>query len=65
MVNGRHVSHHFDVSIWINCPPDLALQRAKKRIGQPQNVAEAIYAVMTNGFMSGSTLYVDGGQRLT
>jgi uridine kinase len=22
---------HFDISIWINCPPDLALQRAKKR----------------------------------
>ena len=35
-----------------------------RRIGRPQDVAEAIETTMTNGFMSGSVLYVDGGQRL-
>lgn len=34
------------------------------RIGTPEDVAEAIVAVMGNGFITGSTSYVDGGQRL-
>jgi len=35
-----------------------------RRIGQPEDIAKAIESVVTNGFMSGSTVYVDGGQRL-
>jgi NAD(P)-dependent dehydrogenase (short-subunit alcohol dehydrogenase family) len=32
-----------------------------KRIGQPEDVADAILMLMTNPFMTGSTLFVDGG----
>jgi NAD(P)-dependent dehydrogenase (short-subunit alcohol dehydrogenase family) len=35
-----------------------------RRIGQPEDIAQAIESVIANGFMSGSTVYVDGGQRL-
>lgn len=35
-----------------------------RRIGTPDDVAAAIVAVLSNGFISGSTSYVDGGQRL-
>jgi len=32
-----------------------------RRIGQPEDVAEAILMLMTNPFTTGSTLFVDGG----
>lgn len=35
-----------------------------RRIGTPEDIAEAIVAVLGNGFVSGSTFFVDGGQRL-
>jgi NAD(P)-dependent dehydrogenase (short-subunit alcohol dehydrogenase family) len=31
------------------------------RVGQPEDVAEAILMLMTNPFTTGSTLFVDGG----
>ncbi|MCR4267892.1 SDR family oxidoreductase [Nitratireductor sp. ZSWI3] len=34
------------------------------RIGRPVDIAQAIEAVMRNGFMSGTVVHVDGGQRL-
>lgn len=34
------------------------------RIGQPGDIAQAIESVMTNGFISGTVIHVDGGQRL-
>ncbi|HEY9253867.1 MAG TPA: SDR family oxidoreductase [Stenotrophomonas sp.] len=34
------------------------------RIGRPEDIAQAIAAVMRNGFMSGTVVHVDGGQRL-
>lgn len=34
------------------------------RIGQPSDIAHAIESVMRNGFMTGTVVHVDGGQRL-
>lgn len=34
------------------------------RIGQPDDIAKAIEAIIHNGFMSGTVVHVDGGQRL-
>jgi NAD(P)-dependent dehydrogenase (short-subunit alcohol dehydrogenase family) len=36
-----------------------------RRIGQPEDVAQAILLVATNPFMTGVTLNVDGGGRFT
>lgn len=63
-----------ETPIWQQVIPDrtkreetFAAMRAKipaRRLGQPEDIAQAIESVVTNGFMSGSTVYVDGGQRL-
>jgi NAD(P)-dependent dehydrogenase (short-subunit alcohol dehydrogenase family) len=34
-----------------------------RRVGQPQDVAQAVLFVMTNPFVTGSVLHVDGGGR--
>ncbi len=34
------------------------------RIGQPRDIAQAILAVVGNGFITGTVLHVDGGHRL-
>lgn len=34
------------------------------RIGQAGDIAQAIESVMRNGFISGTVVHVDGGQRL-
>lgn len=34
------------------------------RVGMPDDIAQAIEAVMHNGFISGTVVHVDGGQRL-
>ncbi|MER5907127.1 hypothetical protein ABT150_44930 [Streptomyces mirabilis] len=34
------------------------------RIGTPEDVAQAVVLALTNAFMTGVTLPVDGGQRL-
>ena len=36
-----------------------------KRIGQPQEIAEAVLLLVSNGFITGAVLDVDGGARLT
>ena len=63
-----------ETPIWEEIMPDTAQREARfqamrekipaRRIGQPDDIAHAIETVIHNGFMSGSTLYVDGGQRL-
>jgi NAD(P)-dependent dehydrogenase (short-subunit alcohol dehydrogenase family) len=62
-----------DTPLWKNIMSDerkaeafsaMSAKIPARRIGTPQDVAEAIETSMTNGFMSGSVLYVDGGQRL-
>lgn len=34
-----------------------------QRIGQPQEVAEAVIMLMNNGFINGEVLHIDGGER--
>lgn len=34
------------------------------RIGQPEDIADAILFLMRNGFVTGTVLHVEGGQRL-
>lgn len=36
-----------------------------RRIGAPEDIGEAAILAMTNTFMTGLTLHVDGGERLT
>jgi NAD(P)-dependent dehydrogenase (short-subunit alcohol dehydrogenase family) len=43
---------------------EMAKRLPVRRIGQPADIADAIAAVMENGFMTGSVVHVDGGQRL-
>lgn len=35
-----------------------------KRIGKPEDVADAALFLMTNGYITGTTLHIDGGHRL-
>jgi NAD(P)-dependent dehydrogenase (short-subunit alcohol dehydrogenase family) len=47
--------------------PLLAMQAARlpvKRIGTPEDIAEAVLFLMKNGFVTGITLVVDGGHTL-
>ena len=42
----------------------IAAKLPVRRIGSPQEIAEAVLFLMSNGFMTGSTLLVDGGDAL-
>jgi NAD(P)-dependent dehydrogenase (short-subunit alcohol dehydrogenase family) len=63
-----------ETPIWENIMPDetkreaiLDAMRAKipaRRLGKPEDIAQAIELIIMNGFISGSTMDVDGGQRL-
>ena len=44
---------------------DLAGRLPARRIGTPDDIAEAFASVMRNGFITGTVLQVDGGHRLT
>ncbi len=35
-----------------------------RRVGTPDDLGDAIWLLLTNGFVTGTTLYVDGGHRL-
>ena len=35
-----------------------------KRIGKPEDIAETVLYLMSNGYTTGSTLYVEGGVML-
>ena len=49
-------------------PPELAESRARqnllKRIGSPDDVAQAILYLVDAGFVTGSTIFVDGGRMI-
>ena len=57
---------------WNGMPPaeraaffkDLGAKLPARRVGQPEDLAQAIVAVMTNGYITGTVLHVDGGHRL-
>lgn len=44
---------------------EMARSLPVKRIGRADEIAEAVYFVATNGFMTGETVIVDGGAHLT
>jgi NAD(P)-dependent dehydrogenase (short-subunit alcohol dehydrogenase family) len=44
---------------------DLAERLPARRIGTPDDIAQAFMSVMSNGFITGTVLHVDGGHRLT
>lgn len=43
---------------------EMARRLPVGRVGRPSDVADAITAVMENGFITGTVVHVDGGQRL-
>jgi NAD(P)-dependent dehydrogenase (short-subunit alcohol dehydrogenase family) len=61
-----------DTPLWDQLPPDArkalydkqAETLLTRRIGQPEDVAEAILAAMTNRFMTGTVMMVEGGAGL-
>jgi NAD(P)-dependent dehydrogenase (short-subunit alcohol dehydrogenase family) len=44
---------------------DLAERLPARRIGDPDDIAQAFMSVIRNGFITGTVLHVDGGHRLT
>ena len=44
---------------------DLAERLPARRIGDPDDIAQAFMSVISNGFITGTVLHVDGGHRLT
>jgi NAD(P)-dependent dehydrogenase (short-subunit alcohol dehydrogenase family) len=44
---------------------DLAERLPARRIGDPDDIAQAFISVISNGFITGTVLHVDGGHRLT
>ncbi|RMI32149.1 SDR family oxidoreductase [Nocardia stercoris] len=59
-----------DTPIWDGLPMDkeaafaeLAARLPVRRVGRPDDIADAFLACMRNTFMTGSVLHVDGGHR--
>lgn len=44
---------------------ELAERLPARRIGTPDDIAQAFFSLMHNGFITGTVLHVDGGHRLT
>jgi NAD(P)-dependent dehydrogenase (short-subunit alcohol dehydrogenase family) len=44
---------------------ELAGRLPARRVGTPDDIAQAFSSVMHNGFITGTVLHVDGGHRLT
>ena len=61
-----------DTPLWAGMKPDkkeaffneVAASIPAKRVGRPEEVAQTILYLMSNGYMTGSTVYVDGGALL-
>ncbi len=61
-----------DTPIYAGMAPDkraamfeeVAASIPAKRIGQPEDIAQTVLYLMSNGYTTGSTLYVDGGAML-
>ncbi|MBX7150691.1 SDR family oxidoreductase [bacterium] len=61
-----------DTPVWDSITPDknqlfseMAVKFPGKRIGQPADIAHAVRFVIENPFITGTTLFVDGGYLLT
>ncbi|MGW1535511.1 SDR family oxidoreductase [Streptomyces aureus] len=44
---------------------DLAKRLPARRVGTPDDIAQAFVSLMGNGFITGTVLHVDGGHRVT
>jgi NAD(P)-dependent dehydrogenase (short-subunit alcohol dehydrogenase family) len=44
---------------------DLAKRLPARRIGTPEDIAQAFASVMSNGYIAGTVLHVDGGHRFS
>ena len=44
---------------------DIAARNPARRIGTAGEIADAVLFAMTNAFLTGTTLHVDGGEPLT
>ncbi|MEU6275643.1 SDR family oxidoreductase [Streptomyces populi] len=44
---------------------ELAERLPARRVGTPDDIAQAFFSVMRNGFVTGTVLHVDGGHRIT
>lgn len=62
-----------DTPIWAGIAPgevkadmfrEMAERLPVRRIGEPGDIADAVMLLLTNGYMTGTTLEVDGGRRL-
>jgi NAD(P)-dependent dehydrogenase (short-subunit alcohol dehydrogenase family) len=61
-----------DTPIYSKMPPDVKERMFKeaaasipsKRVGKPEEIAKTILYLMSNGYSTGNTLYVDGGATL-
>ena len=62
-----------DTPIWENLAADdvknamfqdMAKRLPVQRIGKPSDIAAAVMLLLTNGYITGTTLEVDGGRRL-
>jgi hypothetical protein len=61
-----------DTPIWTHVAGDakastlgaMAKRLPVRRIGQPDDIADAIRFLMRNGFVTGTVLHVEGGHRL-
>jgi NAD(P)-dependent dehydrogenase (short-subunit alcohol dehydrogenase family) len=42
----------------------MAQRLPARRVGQPEDIAQAVLPLMQNGYITGTVLHVDGGQRL-
>ncbi|WP_333741239.1 SDR family oxidoreductase [Streptomyces sp. IBSBF 2806] len=44
---------------------ELAARLPARRVGTPDDIAQAFLSVMRNGFITGTVLHIDGGHRIT
>ena len=43
---------------------EVAATLPVRRVGRPEEIAQTVLCLMSNGFATGNTLYVDGGATL-
>jgi NAD(P)-dependent dehydrogenase (short-subunit alcohol dehydrogenase family) len=44
---------------------DISARNPARRIGTPEDIAQGVMFALTNTFLTGQTLHVDGGEPLT
>jgi NAD(P)-dependent dehydrogenase (short-subunit alcohol dehydrogenase family) len=44
---------------------DISARNPVRRLGAPENIAQGVLLALTNTFLTGQTLHIDGGEPLT